>query len=381
MLQRDRSIRKIYWQPSEGWCDMRNSITRVLVVDDSPTARDLLVYILGSDPAIEIVGIAADGDEALKMAHEKRPDVITMDLHMPKVNGCEATRMIMESCPTPIVVVSGIDDRGEMGTGFQAIEAGALVVVQRPFGPGNVAHHESANALIRTVKSMAEVKVVRRWSKTARPLRTAVPETPAELRPLSPRLVVIGASTGGPVVLRDILAELPSDFALPIVIVQHMSSGFVTGFAHWLSSSANFSVGIAEHGVALSGGRAYLAPDGFQMGITRDLRVSLVRQGPEHGMCPSVSFLFRSIPKELCSATVAVLLTGMGKDGALELKHLKSNGAVTIVQDRATAAVYGMPGEAIRQDAAQIILGPPEIGKAIRMLGQNGPLRIPFTGI
>jgi two-component system chemotaxis response regulator CheB len=355
--------------------------TRVLVVDDSPSVRELLAYILGSDAEIEIVGCAADGEEALRMAQEKKPDVITMDLHMPNVNGLEATRRIMQICPTPIVIVSGSDDRAEVGASFSAIEAGALVVMQRPFGPGNAAHHETSNALIRMVKSMAEVKVVRRWPKDARRTKGRMVEAADQPRRPSPKLVVLGASTGGPAVLREILAELPPDYSLPIVIVQHMSSGFVTGFAEWLSTTSGIAVGIAKHGASLVGGRAYLAPDGFQMGVTSDLHIRLARDGPEYGMCPSVSYLFRSIHKDLCRSTAAVLLTGMGKDGARELRQLKENGAITIVQDRATSAVYGMPGEAIKQDAARLILDPTEIGKTLRAFGQDVSLGFPFRRI
>jgi two-component system chemotaxis response regulator CheB len=352
---------------------------RVLVVDDSPSVRELLVHILGSDPGLEVVGCAADGSEAVRMTQDKKPDVITMDLHMPNMNGFDATRNIMQTCPTPIVIVSGNDDRSEMGASFHAIDAGALVVVQRPFGPGHAAFHETSKALIRTVKAMAEVKVVRRWARDMSQGKRPAVEKVNGTRDPARKLVAIGASTGGPVVLRAILAELPSSYALPIVIVQHMSPGFVTGFAEWLSTAAGFPVSIAAHGTFLAGGRAYLAPDGFQMGVSRDMHITLSRAEPEHGMSPSVSYLFRSIHKDLCCSTAAVLLTGMGKDGARELRHLKDNGAVTIVQDRATAAVYGMPGEAIKQDAAQLVLGPAEIGKALHTFGRNEHSTFPFA--
>lgn len=343
---------------------------RVLVVDDSPSVRELLVYILGSDPEIEIVGCAADGDEALRMAQDKRPDVITMDLHMPNMNGFEATRKIMQNCPTPIVIVSGTTDGDQQGASLRAIEAGALVAVQRPFGPGNAAHHQTSSALIRTVKSMAEVKVVRRWPAAENRMHGGLIRKPSDAQYPTRKLVVIGASTGGPVVLQEILAELPSDYKVPILIVQHMSPGFVTGFADWLSGAAQFKVDVAQHGIALHGGRAYLAPDGFHMGVSKGFHVALSPGQPEHGMCPSVAHLFRSIHKELCPSTVGVLLTGMGKDGAAELRRLKDNGAMTIVQDRATSAVYGMPGEALKQDAATVVLHPSEIGKALRAFGE-----------
>jgi two-component system chemotaxis response regulator CheB len=346
-------------------------MTRVLVVDDSASVRELLAYILGSDPEIEIVGCAADGEQALRMAQEKRPDVITMDLHMPNMNGFDAIRRIMQICPTPIVVVSGSADHGDMETTLRAIQEGALVAVRRPFGPGNAAHHETSNALIRTVKSMAEVKVVRRWPREGQRMRQRAAEAaPAAGKP-SPRLVLLGASTGGPAALREILAELPADYALPILIVQHMARGFVNGFAQWLAGASGFAVSIAEHGASLTGGQAWLAPDGFQIGVSRDLRITLSNAEAEHGMCPAVSYLFRSIHKDLCPGTAAALLTGMGKDGALELRRLKDNGALTMVQDRATSAVYGMPGEAVRLDAARLVLEPAEIGKTLRAFGQD----------
>lgn len=353
-------------------------MTRVMVVDDSPTVRDLLVYILGSDPGIEIVGCAADGEEALRMAQEKRPDVITMDLHMPNVDGFEATRAIMQTCPTPIVIVSGSTDAVEVDASFRAIEVGALVIVQRPCGPGNSAYNETSNALIRTVKSMAEVKVVRRWPREPqlRNDRTRRADTPGRSQPR--RLVLIGASTGGPAVIAEILAQLPAGYLLPIVIVQHMAPGFAPGFATWLSSASGFQVVMAQHDDKLLGGRAYLAPDGLQISITREMCIALAHAKPEHGMCPSVSHLFRSIHKDMCGGVVAVLLTGMGKDGAQELRHLKDSGAITIVQDRATAAVYGMPGEAIRQDAARLILAPVAIGKTLHSLGKDPTSDFPF---
>jgi two-component system chemotaxis response regulator CheB len=356
-------------------------MTRVLVADDSPTVRDLLVYILASDPEIEIVGCAADGEEAVRLALEKRPDVITMDLHMPGMDGFEATRRIMETCPTPIVVVSGSAADDEAEASFRAIEAGALVIVQRPHGPGNAAHHQTASALIRTVKSMAEVKVVRRWPKEAAkaPAMDTAIQIVAGPRQRTRQLVLIGASTGGPAVIAEILAQLPGkSYPLPIVIVQHMAAGFAAGFADWLRSASGFPVVMAGHGDRLEGGRAYLAPDGFQIAVDRELHVVLSRAGAEHGMCPSVSHLFRSVPAPLRAATVAVLLTGMGKDGAQELRGLKESGALTMVQDRATAAVYGMPGEALKRDAATLVLAPLEIGKTLHALGQKPASGLPL---
>jgi two-component system chemotaxis response regulator CheB len=333
---------------------------RVLVVDDSNSVRELLVYILGADPGLQVVGCAANGEEALRLAHELKPDVITMDLQMPRMDGYEAIRHIMQSCPTRIVVVSGSEDRDEVDASFRAIEAGALVLVRRPYGIGNPAHAETARALVRTVKAMAEVRVVRRWGDARRPVR----RTQGAQR----RLVAIGASTGGPTVLRDILTELPAGFPLPVVIVQHLAPGFTRGMADWLAGASGYPVEVAQDGAPLLGGRAYLVPDGWQAALDSGLACRLLQAPPEHGMCPSVSHLFRAIDPELRPATAAVLLTGMGKDGAAEMKQLREQGALTIAQDRASSVVYGMPGEALRLDAAMLVLEPAEIGKLLARL-------------
>ena len=353
-------------------------MTRVLIVEDSPTVRLMLEYVFNSAPGIEVVGSAADGAEALRMCLALRPDVITMDLHMPGMDGVAATAEIMRQCPTPIVVVSGSQVAGEVDASFRAMEAGALMAVQRPAPVGSERHAADAAALIRTVKSMAEVKVVRRWASRLatveeRPLKKGTPG--------KPKLVLVGASTGGPAVLREILAELRQDFPLPIVIVQHMAPGFGPGFASWLGSSSKFDVRLAHHGETLERGRAYIVPDGVQPRITRDLRLELSgARVAEHGMCPSVSHLFRCVHQDLAPSVVAVLLTGMGKDGATELRALKERGALTIVQDRASSAVYGMPGEAVRQDAAKFVLAPTEIGRMLDALGSGTGWSMPLVG-
>ena len=354
-------------------------MTRVLIVEDSPTVRLMLEYVFNSAPGIEVVGTAADGAEALRMCLALRPDVITMDLHMPGMDGVAATAEIMRQCPTPIVVVSGSQVAGEVDASFRAMEAGALVAVQRPAPVGSERHAADAASLIRTVKSMAEVKVVRRWAAARQAASSEQPVKPAA--PRKPRLVLVGASTGGPAVLREILAELRASFPLPVVIVQHMAPGFGPGFASWLGSSSKFDVRLAQHGETLEGGRAYIVPDGVQPRITRDLRIELSgARVAEHGMCPSVSHLFRCVHQDLAPSVVAVLLTGMGKDGATELRALKEKGALTIVQDRASSAVYGMPGEAVRQDAAKFVLAPTEIGRMLDALGSGTGWSMPLVG-
>ncbi len=338
---------------------------RVLVVEDSPSVRELLIYILSSDPAIEVVGTAQTGEEALEAVAQTRPDVVTMDVHMPKMNGFDATRRIMETHPTPIVIVSGTADTTDTTKAFRAIEVGALAILEKPAGLGHPEHERNARELLSTVKLMSEVKVVRRWPRY-RPVY-ALPAAPAPDQLQFPpperqiRLVAIGASTGGPPALQTILAGLPKDFPAPILIVQHIAAGFTQGLVEWLAQSSNLPVYLPTQGQAVLPGSVYVAPDGSHMAMSADGRIQLSDDEPENGLRPSVSYLFRCVAKICGPGAVGVLLTGMGRDGARELKLMKEHGALTIAQDRDTSVVHGMPGEAIKMGGAVYVLSPEKI--------------------
>lgn len=343
------------------------------MVEDSPVVREFLLFILGADPDIRVTGIARDGEEAIEAVHRLQPDVITMDIHMPRLNGLEATRRIMETRPTPIVIVSGSDNAGELVTTFDAMEAGALAVLRRPVGLGQPEHEATARELVRTVKLMAEVKVVRRWPRrrfgepTPRPVEMGLAQEPARLR-----IVAIGASTGGPPVLQTILSALPKDFPAPVAIVQHMATGFSQGFIDWLAPYSALPVHLAAQGETMLPGHAYIAPDGMQMKVASHDRIVLTQDAPENGLRPSVSYLFRSVAEVYGCDAVAGLLTGMGRDGAEELRLLKEKGAVTFAQDKASSVVHGMPGEAIRLDAAMLVLPPEKIASVLTSIAHNG---------
>ena len=345
---------------------------KVLIVEDSLVVREFLVHILGADPEIEVVGAAHDGEGALEAVRRWRPDVITMDIHMPKMDGLEATRRIMETEPTPIVVVSGSTDPGEGATTFDALEAGALAVLRRPAGVGHPEHEATARELVQMVKLMSEVKVVRRWPRARR--GTPLPR-PTEMglaqEPAKVRLVALGASTGGPPVLQTILAALPKDFPAPIAIVQHMAAGFIGGFVEWLAHSSRLPVHLATHGEFMLPGHVYVAPDERQMKVERGGRIALTGGEPENGLRPSVSYLFRSVAEVYGCDAVAGLLTGMGRDGAEELRRLKEKGAVTFAQDKDSSVVHGMPGEAIRLDAAMLVLPPEKIAPVLANLANH----------
>jgi len=345
---------------------------KVLIVEDSPVVQEFLAHILTSDPAIEVAGIANNGEEACEAVKQKRPDVITMDIHMPKLNGFEATRRIMETVPTPIVVVSGSSGAKEVASTFHAMEAGALAVVMRPPGIGHPEHKAKAAELIQTVKLMSEIKVVRRFSRAARERVVAAPPIAPSLKSATEiQIAAIGGSTGGPPALQKILSGLPQDFSVPVLIVQHIALGFVEGFREWLAGASNFPVHIASHGEQPLPGHAYIAPDGFHMGVGSGPRIVLSDHAPENGVRPSVAYLFRTVAQVMGSRAVGVLLTGMGRDGADELKAMKEKGAITIAQDEESSVVYGMPGEAIKLDAADYILPPEDIAAVLTALVKN----------
>jgi len=335
---------------------------RVLVVEDSPVVRDLLVYILGSDPEIEVVATAGDGHEAIELALKLRPDVITMDVHMPRLDGIEAVRRIMATNPIPTVIISASIDPGAVGDTFRALEAGAVAICEKPQGITHPLYHTQARKIVQTVKMVSEIRMVRRWKPSGgavcRPRQGDSEWLPGASKL---ELVAMGASTGGPPVLRGILSGLTKGFPAPILIVQHIAPGFLPGLVGWLTSSSGVPVEIACDAKIAQPGHAYVAPDGVHMEVQRSCRIRLARHDPVNGMCPSVSVLFQSAAEAFDRTAAGVLLTGMGRDGADELLLMKNKGALTIAQDKESSVIHGMPGEAIKLGAARHVLPPEKI--------------------
>ena len=339
---------------------------RVLVAEDSRAERALLVSILESDPAVRVVGEAADGAQAVEMTLRLRPDLVTMDVHMPRLDGLEATREIMVRAPTPIVVVSSSVRPDDIALSLRAVEAGALAAVAKPEGPASPRFEEDRAQLVAMVRAMADVKVVRRRSGGR---DAAVPPAPASPAPRAPvRLVAVAASTGGPVALQTILGALPDTFPVPVLVVQHLSRGFVGVLARWLGSATGLRVKVAEAGERLLPGTVYLAPDDQHLGVAPDGAVELAATPPQDGFRPSASHLFRSAAAAYGDSLLAVILTGMGSDGVRGLRAARAAGALVLAQDEASSVIYGMPREAVRAGVVGAVLPLESIGPRLAAL-------------
>lgn len=350
---------------------MRENLINVLISEDSATSRELLSHVLKADPYIRIIGMVSNGEEAIAAVAKRKPDVIMMDVHMPGMDGFEATRRIMHMQPVPVVIVSEtlVD---QVAATHLAIEAGALAFVRQPPGLGHPDHAASVAELIQIVKLMSEVKVVRRWHRREHLKPVSEPGTTrVETAHADVRLIAIGASTGGPVVLQHILSVLAPSLNVPLLIVQHIAPGFVQGLTEWLGQSSGLPAHVATDRELALPGHVYVAPENFHMGIDKHGRIKLIDDAPIHGLRPSVSSLFRSVAEALGPNAAGVLLTGMGSDGADGLKTMRDRGAITIAQDETSSVVHGMPGVAIRLDAAKYVLPPQDIAELLDRLMRN----------
>lgn len=335
---------------------------RVLIVEDSQVIREFLEHIIGHDPRLDIVGAVGTAEEALLLLDRVSPDVISMDIRLPGMNGFEATQRIMAEKPTPIVVVSASVECEDLRITMNALQAGALTVLEKPVGTTSADYEALAERLCTQLAIMSQVNVVRRRG----PVRLVPHVEPrAVLRTAHYRMLGIVTSTGGPSALVQLLGGLGADFPLPIVLVQHITASFLEGFASWLEGACPFSVGIVRERTVPAPGTVYLAaPD-------RHLRVEwgglqVDAGAPVCAQRPSGTVLFESMAKTLGAQALGVLLTGMGEDGAGGLLQIRDQGGYTIAEHESTAVVYGMPAEAVRLGAVCESLPLPAIAARIR---------------
>ncbi|PKL02824.1 MAG: chemotaxis response regulator protein-glutamate methylesterase [Synergistetes bacterium HGW-Synergistetes-2] len=345
----------------------------VLIVDDSALLRRILKQMLSKDPGLNVIGCVESGEAALQFLENTRVDVVTMDIHMPGMGGFDATRRIMESPhPVPVVIISSCWDPNEVEKTFEAMDAGAVAILPKPADISSGEDGYSAE-LLKTVNEAAMSKVGR-LRQRKRPMKSDdAPRNPLQSSPphasgRSERrisLVGVGASTGGPQALAEFLARLPADFPCPLLVVQHIAAGFTSGLAEWLGKVTPLPVRVAQNGQKAMNGVVHIAPDGFHMGVRQGGFLSLAKDPPEHMVRPSASVLFRSLAAVYGGAATVILFSGMGKDGAAEMKTLRNMGAVTFAQDRESSVVWGMPGEAVRLDAVEHVGSPATIASLL----------------
>ena len=329
---------------------------RVLIVDDSEVVRRILKTLLELDPEIRVIGTAADGGEAVEMTAQLRPDVVTMDLVMPGMDGLEATSRIMAHYPTPVLFFSSYFDREGMHSRFDALAAGALDVVEKPTLTPDDQWTAQAGALAQKVKALARVPVVAHIRGTHVQPRQPNQARPGRMTGTPVDVVGIGVSSGGPRVLEELLSALPPALTLSVVVVQHMAEGFLVGLIEWLQQRCPVPVKIAEEGDLILPRRVLFAPDGAHLVVRSGGRVHLSDAAPVMGHRPSVDVTLTSLAKVYGARAAGMLLTGMGSDGAHGLLAIRQAGGVTMVQNEETCVVFGMPRAAIEIGAAQRVL-------------------------
>ncbi len=350
---------------------------RVLIVEDSATVRGRLRDALAKDPEIEIAGEAVDGKQAIEQCLALKPDVVTLDMMLPVMSGLAATEYIMAHVPTPILVVSASTNRGELFKTYEALAAGAVDVLDKP--DGREPDEAWDRRLVAAVKLVSRIRVIThprarlgalgRAPASLRPAATA-PPWPWPQRPPC-RLVALGASTGGPGALVQILRALPREFPLPVLLVLHIGEPFAPALADWLDGQSARRVRYARHAESVEQGRGQviMAPPGRHLRVRGD-RLQLGDDPERHSCRPSVDVLFESVAAEYGASSAACLLTGMGRDGAAGLLAVRRAGGLTIAQDESTCVVYGMPREAALLGAAEQVLPLPQIGPVLGALAR-----------
>lgn len=341
---------------------------RVLLVDDSPIAIELVRRMLATAPEIQVVGSASDGVEALALIPQVRPDVICTDLHMPTMDGLQLTQEVMARHPLPILVLSVSVQAEQEHNIFRMLEAGALDILAKPRGGLESDFGVTALDLITKIRILAGVKVIRRRRSAMAAPAKAMPPSIQGLVTTPPCIVGIGASTGGPQALEQVLGQLPADYSLPLLCVQHIAEGFMQGLVAWLAGCCRIRVCCAEEGAQPLAGTAYFPPENRHLEIDDAGVFRCSSALPQAGHRPSIDVAFSSLARRHGAGAVGVLLTGMGQDGAQGLLDIARAGGLTIAQDQESSVVYGMPKRALELGAVRQVLPLEQIGPALCVL-------------
>ncbi len=333
-------------------------LLRVLVVEDSILMCKVLTTLLNGDPQIMVTAIATNGKEAVELVPHVQPDLITMDMEMPIMDGLEAIKQIMSSHPTPILILSSSVFKKGMEKVFRAISYGALDVMDK----SELVLKEEMNSgeiLIEKVEQLTQKKVMPYRSPGEERREILLSTSRKTRKPSSHKIVAMVASTGGPQALLRVLKPLPQNFPYGIVIVQHIATGFLSGLVQWLDKECRVKVKIAEDLEEIRSGVAYIAPENLQMRVKEGGRISLSSETAENGHRPSGDVLLESVARIYGRESIGIILTGMGRDGVIGLKAIKQNQGKTIAQDEKSCVVFGMPHAAIELGVVDKVL-PPE---------------------
>jgi two-component system chemotaxis response regulator CheB len=380
---------------------------RVLIADDSPVVQRVLSALFTrKELGIEVVGVAGNGAEALEMCRTLKPDLVTMDVFMPGMDGLEATKRIMAECPTRIVIVSSMVNISDMKASFEAMRCGAVEIIEKPHGALSGNYGNVQQQLGQVVEQMMEASPENRFSWLENNPGTATggnngpsvkrsgamaeqrfrpsiaPEalksipgayTLGDIVPVdfAPEIVCIGGSTGAPAVLCDMLEHLPRSFPIPIVVAQHISEGFGNGMVQWLDSTVALSVTVAKDGELIRPGQVLVAPDNSHLEFGSQTKVKLVKPGEKDSSVPSVNNLFNSAAKVFGRQSLGIILSGMGRDGARGLLRMRKVGGITLAQNEESSVVYGMPKEATARGAVVLEMTPPEMIVQLLSIGKN----------
>lgn len=346
----------------------------VLVVDDSALIRQLIVDALQKDPEIEVLGTAENGEQAVSMAATLKPQVITMDVDMPVMDGLTATERIMADHPTPILILTADPRNQAPELTHRALAVGALALRVKPGADGDLAN------LAREVKLLASIRVIRHVrgvKKATASSQSGLNEVPAPPQPFAATglgVVCVASSTGGPQVVQKLLAELPADFPAPIAVVQHINAAFADSLVSWLAASSKLKVKVAKEGELLAPGTVLLAPADAHLVISGRGRVGVVPGPPRDGHLPSATSLLESAAKVYGRRAVGVILTGMGNDGVDGLAAIRAAGGKTLAQNQESAVVFGMPGAAIAKGVVDHVVHGDELAATLVKLARGAEL-------